>query len=493
MTRSSTLSPTRRRLLSQLLCAAFLFAPASLLHAAAPAPAKEAAPPEKKQPEKAETPEKKSPENPGTGFAQRLLDRLRGVQRSNPYERNHESVKAVFREIIAPVSHSTVVVLVDDEPVALGAIIDSDGHILTKASQCTGRVRCQLRDGRQLDAATLGVHGDHDLALLKIEAADLTPITWADSRGAMVGSFLATPGATDDPLAIGVISVIERRIPPSSGVLGVRLEEDEHGPRIEEIFPDSGAEKAGLLLKDIVLKVNGKRTKTLPEMINYVRGRKAGEQVKLTIRRGEEELEITATLGNHFPGPPRNRADYQNNLGGELSGRRAGFPKVIQHDSVLKPHECGGPIVGLDGKVLGINIARAGRVASYALPASVVQSVLAELRSGKLAPPSPEMLLAQQLQEAANALAARAAALTQHETAISDAEKALEAATKALAEATTAKAAAEQQLGELRAALLKSQAAVKAAQQEHDRLNKEQATVTADMPEKQLDKPADKK
>jgi len=66
-------------------------------------------------------------------------------------------------------------------------------------------------------------------------------------------------------------------------------------------------------------------------------------------------------------------------LGGQLSTRRAGFPIVLQHDTVLAPDQCGGPIVDLDGNVVGINIARAGRVNSYAVPAEVVQKLIAKM------------------------------------------------------------------------------------------------------------------
>ena len=61
-----------------------------------------------------------------------------------------------------------------------------------------------------------------------------------------------------------------------------------------------------------------------------------------------------------------------------LSGRRSGFP-ALQHDTVLHPDQCGGPLVNLDGKVVGINIARASRVASYAIPADVVVPLIQEL------------------------------------------------------------------------------------------------------------------
>jgi serine protease Do len=53
---------------------------------------------------------------------------------------------------------------------------------------------------------------------------------------------------------------------------------------------------------------------------------------------------------------------------------------ILQHDTVLKPEECGGPIVNLDGKAIGINIARAGRVESYAIPSEAVLPILEELK-----------------------------------------------------------------------------------------------------------------
>ena len=48
------------------------------------------------------------------------------------------------------------------------------------------------------------------------------------------------------------------------------------------------------------------------------------------------------------------------------------------------PEDCGGPLVDLEGRVLGINIARAGRVESYALPASVVRETVDRLLQTEL-------------------------------------------------------------------------------------------------------------
>jgi serine protease Do len=74
-------------------------------------------------------------------------------------------------------------------------------------------------------------------------------------------------------------------------------------------------------------------------------------------------------------------------LAGNVSSRSEDFPAVFQHDTLLEPVDCGGPLVDLDGHVIGINIARAGRTEAYALPADIVQAAIEPLKSGKLAPP----------------------------------------------------------------------------------------------------------
>ncbi len=54
----------------------------------------------------------------------------------------------------------------------------------------------------------------------------------------------------------------------------------------------------------------------------------------------------------------------------------------MTHDTVLQAAQCGGPVVDLDGRTIGLNIARADRTASYAIPAGTVRKVVDELLSG---------------------------------------------------------------------------------------------------------------
>ena len=85
-------------------------------------------------------------------------------------------------------------------------------------------------------------------------------------------------------------------------------------------------------------------------------------------------------------GQGADRSEVQNEMGGRLSKRRLDFPMALQHDTPLSPSECGGPIIDLTGKIVGINIARSGRVDSLALPVSTVLSVIESLKSGELSP-----------------------------------------------------------------------------------------------------------
>jgi serine protease Do len=234
-----------------------------------------------------------------------------------------------------------------------------------------------------MEAKIVGRDQSVDLAVLKIDAKDLPVTPWSETEVPPVGSWLATPVLYSDPprstpVVVGVLSVSPRKIAPPSGALGVQLAE-ERIARIQEVVEGSAAEKAGLQAGDAILKVNDKKIESRQILVETIKSYMPGERVELLIKRDGEELTLFATLGSLSQMVHGARAEFQNNLGGDLSERRAGFPSVIQHDSILKPAECGGPICDLDGKVVGLNIARAGRVESYALPAAVVRESVKKL------------------------------------------------------------------------------------------------------------------
>ena len=122
----------------------------------------------------------------------------------------------------------------------------------------------------------------------------------------------------------------------------------------------------------------------MAELQQRVRGHDPGQTLEITLKRKGKELKKTVRLSS--PSVVISMVDHsarQQRLGGALSTRISGFPEILQHDTVLRPRDIGGPIVNLDGKVVGINIARAGRIKSYALPADVIRKMIVPLKAGK--------------------------------------------------------------------------------------------------------------
>src|SRR5262249_39002080 len=144
----------------------------------------------------------------------------------------------------------------------------------------------------------------------------------------------------------------------------------------------SAAQRAGIKAGDRVTQAADKPINTREEVIELIGRHKPGDVISLVVHRGDEDVNISATLGTDLG----SRSYRMNQMGTQSSKRSTDFPNVIQHDTALLPSDCGGPLVDLSGRVVGINIARGGRTETYAAPAEQVRHLLADLESGKLAP-----------------------------------------------------------------------------------------------------------
>lgn len=327
-------------------------------------------------------------------FAQRKADLPGGPSKNN------SKILDVFKPVVAKAAESTVAVLVEGKQVALGTVVKADGYILTKDSELHGdKIVIRLRDGKELDAKKISANETWDLAMLKVDAQDLKPVTWEESKIAPVGNWVATPSATDKPIAVGVVSVAARTMPPGPkvalpknnsdrGYLGIQMEDAEGGDgvRIVLVSPKSPAEKAGLKPDDIIIGVNGKETLDSGTLGATIGRNKPGDVVAIKFRRGDKEDEVKATLDKRPQSSGLDRGDLQNSMGTERSDRRTGFPITLQHDTDLKASHCGGPLVDLEGRVIGINIARGGRTDTYAIPAESIKPLLADLIAAKPLP-----------------------------------------------------------------------------------------------------------
>jgi serine protease Do len=303
-------------------------------------------------------------------------------------------VIAAISDAVARPSYSAVRVRCDNKDVALGTVVEADGYILTKASELkNSKLAVRFKDGRELPAQLVAVHPRQDLALLKVKATGLSPAEWRDSKDDGVGSWVASVGPSDEAVAVGNISVAARVGPRgpnlNSGFLGVQMDELEGGKgvKLKLVMTDTAAEKAGLKNGDVITTINSSAISGIQSMQDILMETKPGDKITIKGTREGKPIDITVTLGKRPQTPGGDRGDMQNRMGSVLSDKRTGFPKILQHDTVLKNTDCGGPLVDLDGKVVGINIARAGRTETWAIPAEDIQPIIVELKSGKFPPP----------------------------------------------------------------------------------------------------------
>ena len=188
---------------------------------------------------------------------------------------------------------------------------------------------------------------------------------------------------------MGILSVPARKIPHRRAYLGVILT-NASAAQIVQVAPEGGAAQAGLKPGDVVLAINDLPVKNREELTTRLETFRGGQEVRLRVRREDQQFDarvlLSARVFDLWPG--FNRPSVMNRLGGKVSQRAEDFELAWQHDSVLQPWQCGGPLVNLEGKAIGLNIARAGRTASYALPAALVTRLVGELKA-RLASPRP--------------------------------------------------------------------------------------------------------
>lgn len=304
--------------------------------------------------------------------------------------RDNTDMTRLIQPIAESVQYSVAQVLSGGRPVALATIVSSDGYLLTKRSELSGDpIRIRLHDGRLYPARVAAVRRRNDLALLRVDAdVSLTPLKFVDHKPS-VASFLVSVGRTGRPIGLGVLGVQARKI-EHQGRLGVMLNDNADGRAVvEDVFPNSGAMSAGVAVGDLIIAINGRNEVNKSSVIETLRGMFPGEDVRLTILRpnttqGLDTLEMDARIRDF---DLMRESENDSRVNGPRNDRLSGFDRVIQHDTVLDPDECGGPVLDTAGRVIGVNIARAGRVVSYALPASLVMTelvgMLREARGGQ--------------------------------------------------------------------------------------------------------------
>lgn len=311
-------------------------------------------------------------------------------QSVSKFSKQSDQFLSIFDPILGSIDASTVQVVSGTRQVALGTVVDADGFVLTKASELKGKLGIEMPDGKVLLAKVIGIDKPTDLALLKIDATDLPVGQWSADPTPQTGRWLATPKAGEDGKAtIGVVSVDAREIPPSKPFIGIMMEDaqENKGVRITQVIDNSPADFADVLVGDVIFRLDDYEIKDSRGVRDAIGQFEVNDRVTLGVLREDKEIELRLNLGEQDKiSPNSKRSNMQNSMGSVLSRRRKKFPMAFQHDSMLTSKTCGGPVVDLSGKIVGINIARAGRVSSLALPVSEIRDIVKELKTGDKSP-----------------------------------------------------------------------------------------------------------
>ncbi|MFC1684580.1 DegQ family serine endoprotease [Pseudomonadota bacterium] len=287
-----------------------------------------------------------------------------------------------------------------------GVIVDSDeGYILTNhhVIEKAELITITLKDGRQFEAKLIGTDSETDIAVLQIEADDLTAVPAADSDRLEVGDFvvaIGNPFGLGQTVTSGIISALGRSglgiesyedfiqtdasinpgnsggalvnlrgelvgintaiHSPSGGNIGIGFaipvnmargvmqQLIEHGevqrgllgvgtqdltPELAQVFgikrkhgavvalvdPDSPADRAGLKVGDVVVRVNKRPVRNSLDLRNVVGLLRAGSRIELEVIRDGRQRHLTAVITK-----PQVRQLKGNELNDRLAGTLLG-------------------------------------------------------------------------------------------------------------------------------------------------------------------------
>jgi serine protease Do len=297
-------------------------------------------------------------------------------------------VTAAFEPQRAVLQSSSAVILDGRKEIGYGVVVSSDGHILTKASELEGVGKLAIIVDRTSykEVETLATDPEWDVSLLKVNATGLVPVEYAPTSEVPQGTWVVANGATSRfarRALAGIVSAKIREIPATGGAaLGVVLESVKKDLTIQEVAEGSGAQEAGLEKGDVIISVAGRKISRVEDLAETLKDRKTGSIVEVICRRGKNEFTAEVRLfakGEMFDDTlTRNDA-----MSGDYSKRRSGFPRVMQHDILGSSRVTGGPLLDLEGRCIGMNIARANRAESFAIPVENLRDLASRLMNGK--------------------------------------------------------------------------------------------------------------
>lgn len=258
-----------------------------------------------------------------------------------------------------------------------------DGKLIAKWSEIAPRKNLVAFNPKQgvKPATVIGAYPDHDLVLLSVKGLEAPAAVWVDGSDLPEGSFLAAVRPDGEASGIGVKSVAARSLrEEDQGFLGVQIDPRSLGEGVEinAVVQGSAAAKVGLRRGDVLLAIGGGRVKGFQEVSTRLRRLRAGETPQILFSRAGKEMTVTPKLqgSQGLKQPETRRLKQMNYLSGLPNRVRDDFSNVVQSDMELSSVDTGLPVIDLDGRIVGLVIARAGRISTLILPSSELIELL---------------------------------------------------------------------------------------------------------------------
>ncbi|MFD2159091.1 S1C family serine protease [Rubritalea tangerina] len=298
---------------------------------------------------------------------------------------NGKEVRAAFGPQRSAIQASSAVLYDGWRSFNYGIVVSEDGLILAKGSELEERKDIDIRVGEKkyTEVEIVAQNPRWDVALLKVDAEGLTPVSWAESSDVSQGTWVVANGVTSRSLRrinVGIISAKTRAVEGKApAVLGISFKADKGSLVIEEVTKETGAEEAGIKAGDTIKKFAGEEVATREALIEIIRDYLPGDEVLIEFERDGRRLEVEVRLMARDEAY-KESGSRNDAMSGDFSKRRDSFPRVLQTDIPFSARTIGGPLLTLDGKCIGMNIARANRAESFAIPVEDLKKLLVELK-----------------------------------------------------------------------------------------------------------------
>lgn len=272
------------------------------------------------------------------------------------------------------------------DPFAMATLV-APGIAITKASEIEGKPALEARDDRRRPHPVEVVRIDKtsDLAVLKVDWPDGKPVHWAE-KSPELGRWVIATTPRIGMVRVGLNAASQRPIGTRGATLGVVLQDapkKQTGCLVAELIPDAAAAKAGIQKGDVIIKANDKAIAKRDDLGEFLKAQDPGATVKFELKRKGKVVKVEVKLDS--PSDMLDKMNRNQQMSGRTSRRKDPFPMILHTDIPLPPEAMGSPLVDIHGHAVGILIARADRVTTYALPKDFVVAVI----DGKPAPEVP--------------------------------------------------------------------------------------------------------